>query len=49
MKLSELKTRLKNKYVVRIVAGVLTIALLGSSMTEDRCCSSDRAERGFFR
>ena len=33
MKLSELKTRLKNKYVVRIVAGVLTIALLGSSMT----------------
>ena len=27
MKLSELKTRLKNKYVVRIVAGVLTIAL----------------------
>ena len=28
MKLSELKTRLKNKYVVRIVAGVLTIALL---------------------
>ena len=25
MKLSELKTRLKNKYVVRIVAGVLTI------------------------
>ena len=33
MKLPELKTRLKNKYVVRIVAGVLTIALLGSSMT----------------
>ena len=33
MKLSELKTRLKNKYVVRIVAGVLTITLLGSSMT----------------
>ena len=32
MKLSELKTRLKNKYVVRIVAGVLTIALLGSSI-----------------
>lgn len=51
MKLSELKTRLKNKYVVRIVAGVLTIALLGSSMTavavqadqKKRCCSSDRA------
>ena len=35
MKLPELKTRLKNKYVVRIVAGVLTIALLGSSMTAD--------------
>lgn len=33
MKLSELKTRLKNKYVVRIVAGVLIITLLGSSMT----------------
>ena len=33
MKLSELKTRLKNKYVVRIVAGVLPVALLGSSMT----------------
>lgn len=33
MKLPELKNRLKNKYAVRIVAGVLTIALLGSSMT----------------
>ena len=57
MKLSELKTRLKNKYVVRIVAGVLTIALLGSSMTavavqadqKKDADSSDRAERGFFR
>lgn len=33
MKLPELRKRLKNKYAVRIVAGVLTIALLGSSMT----------------
>lgn len=33
MKLPELKNKLKNKYAVRIVAGVLTIALLGSSMT----------------
>lgn len=33
MKLPELKKKLKNKYAVRIVAGVLTIALLGSSMT----------------
>ena len=33
MKLSELKTRLKNKYVVRIVAGVLYMSLLGSIMT----------------
>ena len=29
MKLPELKNRLKNKYVVRVVAGVLTIALVG--------------------
>ena len=29
MKLPELKNRLKNKYVVKVVAGVLTIALVG--------------------
>lgn len=30
MKLPELKNRLKNKYVVKVVAGVLTIALVGA-------------------
>ena len=33
MKLPELKSKFRNKYAIRIVAGVLTIALLGSSMT----------------
>ncbi len=33
MKLAELKRKFSNKYVIRIVAGVLTIALFGSSMT----------------
>ena len=32
MKLPELKERLKNKYVVRIVAGVLVIALAGTGV-----------------
>lgn len=32
MKLAELKNRLKSKYTVRIIAGVLTIALLGTSV-----------------
>ena len=32
MKLPELKERLKNKYVVRIVAGVLVIALAGTAV-----------------
>lgn len=33
MKLAELKSKFKNKYVIRIVAGVLTVAVLGSSAT----------------
>lgn len=33
MKLSELVKKFKNKYAIRIVAGVLTIVLLGSAMT----------------
>lgn len=32
MKLPELKNRLRNKYVVRVAAGVLTIALVGSGV-----------------
>ncbi|MCI7112476.1 MAG: hypothetical protein MR957_02310, partial [Lachnobacterium sp.] len=32
MKLPELKERLKNKYIVRVVAGVLTIALVGTGI-----------------
>lgn len=32
MKLPELKNRLKNKYIVRVVAGVLTIALVGGGV-----------------
>ncbi len=32
MKLPELKNKLKNKYVVRVVAGVLTIALIGGGV-----------------
>lgn len=31
MKLAELKLRFKNKYMIRIVAGVLTVAVIGSS------------------
>ena len=31
MKLPELKRRFKNKYVIRIAAGVLTIAVAGGS------------------
>ena len=33
MKLPELKRRLANKYSVRIISGVLTIALLGSGLS----------------
>lgn len=33
MKLAELKSKFRNKYVIRIVAGVLTVAVLGSSAT----------------
>ena len=33
MKLPELKKKFTNKYAIRIVAGVLTVALLGSGMT----------------
>ena len=33
MKLAELKSKFKNKYVIRIVAGVLAVAVLGSSAT----------------
>jgi len=33
MKLPELKRTFKNKYAIRIVSGVLTVVLLGSSMT----------------
>lgn len=32
MKLPELKEKLKNKYIVRVVAGVLTIALVGTGI-----------------
>ena len=32
MKLPELKNRLKNKYIVRVVAGVLTIAIVGGGV-----------------
>ena len=31
MKLPELKKRFKNKYVIRIAAGVLTVAIAGTS------------------
>ena len=31
MKLAELKNRFKSKYMIRIVAGVLTVAVIGSS------------------
>lgn len=33
MKLPELKNRFKNKYMIRIIAGVLTVAVVGSSAT----------------
>lgn len=33
MKLAELKSKFKNKYVIRIVAGVLVVAVVGSSAT----------------
>ena len=33
MKLPVLKKKFKNRYVIRITAGILTVALLGSSMT----------------
>lgn len=33
MKLAELKNRFKNRYVIRIIAGVLTVAVVGSSAT----------------
>lgn len=33
MKLPELKRKFRNRYVIRIAAGVLTVALLGSGMT----------------
>lgn len=33
MKLPELKRKFKNRYAIRIAAGVLTVALLGSGMT----------------
>lgn len=33
MKLPELRRKFKNQYVIRIAAGVLTVALLGSGMT----------------
>lgn len=33
MKLAELKEKFKNRYVIRIIAGVLTVALIGSSAT----------------
>ena len=33
MKLPELKKKFRNRYAIKIVAGVLTVALLGSSMT----------------
>ena len=32
MKLPELKEKLKSKYIVRVVAGVLTIALAGTGI-----------------
>lgn len=32
MKFSELKNRFKNKYVIRVIAGVLMVAVLGSSV-----------------
>ena len=32
MKLPELKEKLKSKYIVRVVAGVLTIALVGTGI-----------------
>ena len=33
MKLPELKNKFRNKYVIRIVAGVLVVAVVGSSAT----------------
>ena len=33
MKLAELKEKFKNKYVIRMIAGVLTIAMIGSAST----------------
>ena len=32
MKLTELKEKFKNRYAIRIVAGVLTVALLSGSV-----------------
>ena len=33
MKLAELKRKFKNRYSIRIVAGILTVAVLGSTMS----------------
>ena len=42
MKLPELKERLKNKYIVRVVAGVLTIALVGTGIEIGRASCRER-------
>ena len=47
MKLPELKNRLKNKYIVRVVAGVLTIALVGGGVGTTLGACDLRFE-GFF-
>ena len=46
MKLPELKRRFKNKYVIRIAAGVLTIAVAGGSAGVYTCLlyTSDAAD-----
>ncbi len=33
MKLSELKKKFRNRYAIQVYAGVLIVALLGTSMT----------------
>ena len=45
MKLPELKEKLKSKYIVRVVAGVLTIALVGTGIGEEQHRSHSRGRQ----
>ena len=42
MKLPELKEKLKSKYIVRVVAGVLTIALVGTGIGATAVCREEQ-------